>query len=140
MLVVVGFVSMLTAHATNAERLMVVVNPASGIDMLTRDEIVNIFMGRQQRLGERTVALPLDMAASNAEKASFYTFLLEKDLAEVNSYWARLIFSGQGSPPRQIDTAEQVREAVLANVGAIGYLPEGAPTDGLTVVHILGND
>lgn len=102
-----------------ADDLVVIVNPASGVERLSRDDAVNIFMGRYKKLPSGVSALPLDQAG---EKAAFYRALLGKELPEIRSYWARLVFSGQSAPPRQLDSAADVIEIVASNKGAIGYV------------------
>jgi len=119
------------------DKLLVVVNPRAGVEALSKSELVNIYMGRQKVLDGDYTAFPLDIKGSNEVKVVFYDRLLQKRLAEINSYWARLIFSGQGSPPRQLDDFTQIRSAIKANVGAIGYLPDSEPIDGLRVVLTL---
>ena len=125
------------AGSAHAEKLMVVVNPRSGLKELSKSELVNIYMGRQKVLEGESTAFPLDISGANLLKARFYNLLLQKKLAEINSYWARLIFSGQGSPPRQLDDFSQIKTAIMDNVGAIGYLPDSEPIDGLKVVLTL---
>lgn len=105
--------------ACAAGDLVVITNTGSGVAKLTRDEAVNIFMGRYKKLPSGMAALPVD---ENGEKALFYRALLGKELPEIQSYWARLVFSGQGSPPRQMENADEVIEIVVNNKGAIGYV------------------
>ena len=112
--------SLLAAGAVHAASdLVVITNIASGVEKLTHDEVVNIFMGRYRKLPSGMSAFPVD---ENAQKATFYRVLVGKELPEVQSYWARLVFSGQGSPPRQMDSADEVLETVANNKGAIGYV------------------
>lgn len=105
--------------ASAAGGLVVVVNTGSGVDALTRAQAINIFMGRYKKLPSGISALPVD---ENGAKAAFYKTLVGKDLPEIQSYWARLVFSGQGSPPRQMEHADEVVEIVANNKGAIGYI------------------
>ncbi|MEO5694886.1 MAG: hypothetical protein ABIQ72_17260 [Usitatibacter sp.] len=107
------------ASARAGAELVVIANQASGIERLTRDEAINIFMGRYKKLPSGIAALPVD---EGVEKADFYRALVGKELPEIQSYWARLVFSGQGSPPRVMDDARQVIETVANNKGAIGYV------------------
>ena len=116
-----------------ATDLVIIVNPGSGVERLSREEVTAIFMGRTKKLPSGITALPIDQIASG-DKPKFYKELVNKELAEVNSYWARLIFSGQGSPPRQADNAAEVIEIVSGNKGAIGYVPRNAADKRVKVI------
>ncbi len=107
-----------------AEALYVVVNPEIPLENLNRGDIINIYMGRDRRLTSEYIALPLDIDSDFQEKAEFYKKLIKRDLPEVNSYWTRVMFSGDASPPRQIDNFENIRELIKNNKGAIAYLPK----------------
>ena len=109
-------------QAYAATDLVVIANPTSGVDRMSRDEVTAIFMGRTRKLPSGITALPIDQT-TDGDKPRFYKELINKDIPEVNSYWARLIFSGQGSPPRQADNVAEVIEIVSGNKGAIGYVP-----------------
>jgi ABC-type phosphate transport system substrate-binding protein len=109
----------LLGPALAADDLVVITNTGSGVEKLTRDEAVNIFMGRYKKLPSGITALPVDAIG---DKDGFYKALVGKELPEIQSYWARLVFSGQGSPPRQMENAEEVIDVVANNKGAIGYV------------------
>src|SRR5512146_3193205 len=80
------------APAARAGDLVVVVNPKSGVHQLSRDEVINIFLGRYRQLPGGIAAEPLDLPAGVADRALFYERLVGKDQAEINAYWARLVF------------------------------------------------
>lgn len=109
----------------------IVVNPDNDIIRLSRSEAINIFMGRYRKLPNGTTALPLDLVPL---RARFYQALVGKDLAEINSYWARLIFSGQASPPQQIRSSIDVVEIIEHNLGAIGYMDSAQVADNMRVI------
>lgn len=117
-----------------AEELLVVAHPDSGFTEMSRKELVNIYMGRYQKLPSGGPAYPVDLIP---RREVFYDRLLGKTLAEVNSYWARLVFSGRASPPRWIDNASDVIDLVARNPGAIGYLDAGQIDVRVVVVHRL---
>lgn len=102
--------------------LIVVANPQSGVDKLSKDEIINLYMGRNRKLSSGINAIPVDLSAANAEKANFYSMLVNKNLPEINSYWARLMFSGQGSPPLQVESVDEALDIIASKKGAIGYI------------------
>lgn len=105
------------------EELVVVVNSASGVTRMTQEEVVAIFMGRQNRLPSGLLALPVEPVGDAVLRARFYGSLANVSLPQVRSYWARLFFSGQAQPPRQAQTPEEVIRVVLDNRGAIGFVP-----------------
>lgn len=102
--------------------LVVITNAKSGVDRLSRTEVINIFLGRYRQLPSGLAAEPLDLPAASAEKAWFYQRLVGKDLAEINAYWARLIFSGRTAPPSPTTGSEQMLELVSRKPTAIGYI------------------
>jgi ABC-type phosphate transport system substrate-binding protein len=104
-----------------AESIVVVVNPESGIETLSRSDVINIFLGRFRQLPSGITAQPIDLPVSPV-RAQFYRALVNKEPAEINAYWARLIFSGRTSPPIQTEQPEEVIKALRANPGGIAYM------------------
>lgn len=107
---------------------VVIVHPESGVQKLTRDEVINLFTGRQKRLPTGQVAVTVEQADPATTRARFYQLLVGKDLPDINAYWARLLYSGQAQPPRQAQSAEEVLALVAANRSAIGVV-DGARVD-----------
>ncbi len=110
--------------------IVIIANPDSGIERLSQNEAINVFMGRYRQLPSGITALPLDLTPAKAE---FYQRLVRRTPAEINSYWARLVFSGQGSPPRQLSSTDEVLDVVANNRGAIGYV-DRASVDARVIV------
>ncbi|MBC3935599.1 hypothetical protein [Undibacterium rugosum] len=102
--------------------MVVIANPYSGIDKLSKDEVINLYMGRTRKFANGLSALPIDLKNAEHEKVQFYAMLVGKEVAEINSYWARLRFSGQGSPPLQAESMDEVLRIVAENKAAIGYV------------------
>jgi hypothetical protein len=113
--------SLLGAGLSRAE-VVVVVNAAAGIERLTPDQVINIYLGRHRKLPNGIAALPVDQPAADSLRAEFYRKLVDKDLNEINAYWARLHFSGKTAPPAQATTAAEVLQHVLGKPGGIGYI------------------
>ena len=123
--------------AVEPASLVIVVNPQSGVDKLSRDEIVDIFLGRYRKLPSGKMALPIDVAEANPERARFYQLLVKKSSSEMSSYWARLVFSGQTSPPFQVPDAKAALELVQSSPNAIAYMDRSAVNGSVKVVFEL---
>lgn len=126
----------LFAMPVHAE-LVVIVNTGVKVDKLSRDEVVNIFMGRYRKLSDGSSAQPLDIRDESLERQNFYKKLLDKSLAEINAYWARLIFSGRTTPPVVMDTQHDIIDKVSHDLGAIGYVERGNLSSKVKIVYSL---
>ena len=125
------------ADAAEPTSLVVVVNLQSGVDKLSRDEIIDIFLGRYRKLPSGKTALPIDVAEANPARARFYQLLVKKSSSEMSSYWARLVFSGQTSPPFQVPDPQAALELVQSSPNAIAYMDRSAVNSSVKVVFEL---
>lgn len=101
---------------------VVVVNATNAVKQLSQDEVINIFLGRYRRLPTGESAVPIDQPEGSTLRAEFYRRLVNKDLNEINAYWARLMFSGRTSPPLQAIHAAEVITLLVAGTSGIAYL------------------
>ena len=125
-------------QAARAEDLVVVVNAGSHVRSLTRDQVIDIFMGRFRQLPSGATALPIDVADASVRQ-TFYERLVHKTLAEIGSYWARLVFSGEASPPFQAPDTRTALKLVATNPDAIAYCYRSSVTGRVRVVLDLNH-
>lgn len=105
-----------------ADSFVIIAHPELKANTLTRGEVINIYMGRQKTIGE-TFVLPMDLTGSEKDRAVFYRLLTGKSISEINSYWARVMFSGSSAPPRPVTNYDEMIRVVEQNLSAIGYIP-----------------
>jgi len=116
-----------------AHDVVVIVNAHSPIRGLTRDQVIDIFMGRLRQFPTGAAALPIDVSDPPVRQA-FYERLVHKDLAEIGSHWARLVFSGETSPPFRASDSRTALKLVATNPDAIAYCYRSAVTPRVKVV------
>jgi ABC-type phosphate transport system substrate-binding protein len=102
--------------------IVVVVGATSPVAVLSRNEVVNIFLGRFRELPSGISAQPIDLPATHPDRDGFYRQLVGRTPAEMSAYWARLVFSGRTWPPIQTDRFEDAVGAVQNIPGGIGYM------------------
>lgn len=85
---------------------------------LSKDQLADIYLGRS------TMLKPLDLPTSNELRDAFYKKATDRDAAQVKAVWSRLIFTGQGQPPREVADATAVKKAVAADPKMVGYIDE----------------
>ena len=64
-------------------RLVVVINETGGVERLTHEQVVNIFLGRFRQLPNGLAATPIDRPRDDELMADFYRLLVEVDLRDV---------------------------------------------------------
>lgn len=121
-----------------AADLVLVANPGSGIERLSQDEVVNIYLGRYRWLANGSTAEPVDLADESENRAHFYRRLVGKSLAEINAYWARLVFSGKTKPPMQAGSTEDALQLVATRIGSLAYVERSRVDRRVTIVFELG--
>ncbi|MBP8163652.1 MAG: hypothetical protein KAX89_08760 [Propionivibrio sp.] len=114
--------------------LVVVTNPKSGIDRMSREEVVFVFLGRWRQLPSGIAAVPIDLPIDSPERAAFYRQLVSKSPSEIKAYWSRLMFSGGARPPISPDSREEQIRILASTPGAIGYLDRSAVDNRMKIV------
>jgi ABC-type phosphate transport system substrate-binding protein len=121
---------LLSAAAFAAQAQIVVIgNPASGA--LTKDEVADLFLGKNQSL------TPIDQQDGSPVYADFYKKATGRDVAQIKSTWSRIVFSGKGQAPKQLPDSAAVKKAVAADPKAVGYVEKAAVDGTVKVVLTL---
>lgn len=113
----------------------VIVNPDNNAQLDQR-QLRNIYLGKSRVFPDGREAEPYDLAAGEP-RAQFIRKVLKRSEANLNSYWARMLFSSQGKPPRELDSQQAVIKAVAANKGAIGYVDSDQVDDSVRVLMTI---
>ena len=118
-------ISMIVLFASSVSGLaetVVIVHPDNPLASLKRDQVVDIYMGRKQNFPGGNTAFPIDLPPAAADRAEFYRTLVGKSVAQINAYWARLLFTGRATPPKALATPAAVLKSVRENRDAIAYI------------------
>lgn len=121
----------------NAGDILVIVHPDNPTQQLSSGNVLDIYTGRLVAFPGGTTALPVDLSNEMPAKADFYQQLMGKSLAQMSSYWAKLLFTGRYSPPVVLDPPSEVISFVSENLYAVGYIDEAWLTDDVKVVYRL---
>lgn len=109
-------------------------NPQSS---LTKKEAVDLFMGRNRAFRDGTLAQVYDLQPDSELRADFYQRLTGMGPAQVNSYWARLMFSGQTMPPKAVADEAAMIDTIKRNPSAIGWVRKEPADRQLRVLLVI---
>ena len=115
--------------------IVVIVNRDNEISKLEKNQVIDLYMGRYIIFPNGIPALPVDQPVNSKIREEFYEKLTGKSVAQINAYWARLIFSGRASPPRIMPDAKATIRVVRENRDAIAYIEKKYVDDTVKVVY-----
>ena len=130
LLLVIG----LALAPTGFTQVAVVVGAKSAATALTAEQTAALFLGKSDQLPGVGVALLLDQSESSPTRELFYTKVASKSAAQVKAAWSRLVFSGKGTPPKEIANSAEVKKLVTSNANAIGYIEKSAVDSSVKVL------
>ena len=116
----------LTCAAAQAGDLVVIVSARSSVDALRPDQVAAIFLGQSARFPDGALATALDQPIGSNERNQFYLRVTGKTPALLKAHWSKLVFTGRGQPPRELQDSAAVRRAVADDPGLIGYIDREA--------------
>lgn len=131
---VVWFMLASVAHAGD---LVVIVNPASEITQLSQDDLTRIFLIKTKTYPNEKPVVPFIPREDDPTRLQFEAAVLEKSPMQVKAYWTRLLFTGRGNPPANLDSADQIKKKVAESPSAIGYIDSTAVDKTVRVVYTI---
>jgi ABC-type phosphate transport system substrate-binding protein len=132
-LLLIALACSLTARAAMAD-VVAVVSARSSVTTLSRNQLLDIFLGRANRYPDGTPALPLDQAEGSTLRDEFYTKVAGQSSAQIKAYWSKIIFTGRGQPPPTVANDMEVKKRIRDNPAAIGYIDRAMVDDSVRVV------
>jgi len=124
----------LCVSAAQAE-MAVIAHINNNTASLTVKQVQEIFLGQTRSFPNGKFALPIDQSTSL--RARFYEKITARPVEQINAYWARIMFTGQASPPQQLPNDEAVLQTVRENEGAIGYIDKAFVDNSVRVLLLL---
>jgi ABC-type phosphate transport system substrate-binding protein len=108
--------------------IFVVVHPSNGSSP-DKDFVARLFLGKLKQFPDGATAIPLSQADSNPITDTFNNQVLGRNSRQLKAYWSQLVFTGKGTPAKEVTNDAEVIQLVKANPNMIGYVSQ-APQDG----------
>jgi ABC-type phosphate transport system substrate-binding protein len=115
--------TLLVATTSAYAGVVVIAHPATGA--ADAKAIKKLFLGKSNELGG-AAAVPVDQAANSAMRTEFLQKVLGQTPEDNKAHWTEQIFTGQGTPPKEVGDDAKVKAFVASTPGAVGYINESA--------------
>jgi ABC-type phosphate transport system substrate-binding protein len=112
-----------TSLAGEDGAFVVIANPENPVESIDRDFLRDAYLKKATEWSDGETIRPVDLVAKYPARDRFTEQVLHKTPAQLKTYWNQQIFSGKGVPPPEAESPAGVIQYVLANKGAVGYIP-----------------
>jgi ABC-type phosphate transport system substrate-binding protein len=102
--------------------VVAVVAMGNPVVALSRNEVVDIFLGKASRFPDGSQTVPIDQPEGSNARDDFYRQYAGKSAAQLKAHWSKIIFTGRGQPPKDVSSSAEVKKFVANNPHAIGYI------------------
>jgi len=125
-----------SVFAANAQAQAIVIANASVKSAdVSKSDLKDVFTGAASSLKDGSHVTPV-LLKSGAAHEAFLTEYVGKNDTAFRAGWRSLVFSGQASMPKSLDSDAAVVDYVAHNAGAIGYISKASPHEGVKVLAV----
>ncbi len=104
-----------------SSEISVIVSKKAQISTISTNDISKIFLSKTKRLPNGEIAQTVELDDENV-KSEFYQQISKKNQKQLRAYWATMIFTGKGQPPKSINSIEELYRYLEQNQNAISYV------------------
>jgi hypothetical protein len=125
----------LALAATAQAQVLVIANPSVKSAVVSKSDLRDAFSGNASCLSDGSQVTPVLLKGGAVNDAFLSTYIGKNDTT-FRASWRSLVFSGQGSMPKSLDTEAAMVDYVAHNAGAIGYIGKTTPHEGVRVLTV----
>jgi ABC-type phosphate transport system substrate-binding protein len=123
------------ALAAKAEaQIIVIANSNVKVSEASKSDLADVFTGASMSLKGSHV-VPVLLNESVHHELFLRTYIAKSD-GPFRSGWKSLVFAGQAAMPKSLPNDAAVVDLVKSTQNAIGYIDNGTPHDGVTVIAV----
>jgi len=136
----IGFSVLLLAAASLVgaqlqAQVIVIAHPGLKAAAVSKRELRDVFTGAASDLGDGSHVSPV-LLKQGATHDEFLAAYLGKNDAALRAGWRGLVFSGQATMPKSLESEAAVVEYVARTPGAIGYISKSTVHDNVKVLSV----
>jgi ABC-type phosphate transport system substrate-binding protein len=106
---------------------VLIVNAGVKAQTLTKADVRAMFAKKTTRWADDMLVTPFDLIPASPVRSAFSEAIFNKSPQTVLSEWRQRIFTGQGTPPREVKDDASMIATVAATPGALGYVTAHTP-------------
>ncbi|MCW8876251.1 MAG: hypothetical protein OQK04_16695 [Kangiellaceae bacterium] len=111
----------------------IIVHPSNDIS-LTPDKVSRIFLGKDKSFPGGKKAVPINQKDAQSVTKEFNQKVIGKSSSQIRAYWSKIVFTGKGSPPKEVTSDAEVLNLISSDPNLIGYIDASKVSGGVKVI------
>lgn len=111
----------------------IIVHPSNNIS-LTPDKVSRIFLGKDKSFPDGKKAVPINQKDAQSITKEFNKKVIGKSSSQIRAYWSKIVFTGKGSPPKEVTNDAEVLNLIASDPNLIGYIDASKVSDTVKVI------
>jgi ABC-type phosphate transport system substrate-binding protein len=112
----------------------VIITNKANANAVDKDFVAKIYRGEAKVWPNGDSVAAYDLPDENAARVAFDQEVAGKSVSQMKALWGQLIFSGKAVPPKKMESDDEVKKAVAANKGAVGYVSASSADGSVKVI------
>lgn len=108
-------------HVCHAAQVAVIAHLSVQENSLDKNQLYDVFSGEVRTWEDGTKIQVWDLGECGEIRDSFYDFMGIRP-SRMKSIWMRRLLTGEGEPPDEAGSQEEMVEKIIATPGSIGYI------------------
>lgn len=113
---------LLLLHGNLQADLAVIISAKRPALKMSQEEVAKVFLAKTTTFADGMRALPVDQTSGTPLREQFNAKVLDKSDSQLKAYWSRVVFTGTGTPPKEVGGDNEVKKLVADNPNLIGYI------------------
>ena len=125
-----------SSSAATRQEFIVIVQRSNPITEVDHEFLRAVFLRKAVRWSTGEAIRPIDLPKGVVTRERFTRDVLGKTPAQIRNFWVQRIFSGTDIPPPEAASTAAAIAYVLANPGAVTYVPADAAIGDTKVITL----
>lgn len=133
-IVFLGVAATLAFSASTFADVVIVVNKNNSSEINIAD-VKKMYLGKTDKFSNGNTAIPINVRDSEI-KETFDATVIGRSSSQVTAYWSKAVFTGAGTPPKQVESQSEVLKLVSSNPNVIGYIDDSLVNDSVRTISL----
>lgn len=131
----VGVLMVVATSPAAGAAFKVIAHSSVQVSHVSPEELKGVFLKTRTSLADGSQVEPVLLKSGDVHD-EFVKQYMGKTAAGLENYYRSLVFTGKGAMPKMLESDAEVLAYVKKTRGAIGYVSDGASTEGVKILDV----